>query len=58
MFSTTLTHEYEVARDHFGLTDLGLADLVRSAIRYSLAGDGRKRALLAEVDAYMSATPA
>ena len=57
MFSTTLNQEYEVAREHFGLTSAGLADLVRSAIRYSLATDSRKQALLAEVDAYVSATP-
>jgi aminodeoxyfutalosine deaminase len=57
MFSTTLTQEYEVARDHFGLTNTGLADLVRSGIRYSLAAEGRKRELLAQVDAYVSETP-
>jgi aminodeoxyfutalosine deaminase len=57
MFSTSLTHEYEVARDHFGLTNTGLADLVRSGIRYSLATEGRKRELRAQVDAYVTETP-
>lgn len=56
MFSTTLNHEYAVAREHFGLSNAGLADLVRSAIRYSLATDNRKHALLAEVDAYARTT--
>jgi aminodeoxyfutalosine deaminase len=58
MFSTSLNQEYEVAQEHFGLTSAGLADLVRSAIRYSLATDSRKQALLAEVAAYVNATPA
>jgi adenosine deaminase len=52
MFSTTLTDEYEVARDLLGLDDAGVADLSRAAVRASFADDAVKRDLLAEIDAY------
>lgn len=52
MFSTTLTQEYEVARDLLGLDDAGVADLSRAAVRASFADDAVKRDLLAEIDAY------
>jgi adenosine deaminase/aminodeoxyfutalosine deaminase len=52
MFSTTLNHEYEVARDLLGLDDAGVADLARAAVRASFAEEPRKAEILAEIDAY------
>jgi adenosine deaminase len=52
MFSTTLTHEYEVARDLLGLDDAGVADLSRAAVRASFAPADVKTSILAEIDAY------
>ncbi|MCW2789347.1 MAG: adenosine deaminase [Aeromicrobium sp.] len=53
MFSTTLTQEYEVARELLSLDDAGLAELSRVAVRASFADDAVKRDLLAEIDAYV-----
>ncbi|AWB90808.1 adenosine deaminase [Aeromicrobium chenweiae] len=52
MFSTTISHEYEVARDLLGLDDAGVADLARAGVRQSYAPDAVKTRLLAEIDAY------
>ncbi len=52
MFATTLTHEYEIARDLLGLDDAGVADLARDGVRQSFADDTTKAAILAEIDAY------
>jgi len=52
MFSTTLTHEYEVARDLLGLDDAGVADLARAGVSQSFAPDTVKSSILAEIDAY------
>ncbi|MET0952127.1 MAG: adenosine deaminase [Aeromicrobium sp.] len=54
MFSTTLTQEYEVARELLSLDDAGLAELSRVAVRASFADDAVKRDLLAEIDAYVA----
>jgi adenosine deaminase len=53
MFSTTLNHEYAVAAELLGLDEAGVAELARSAVRQSFAEDTRKRAIIAEVDAYL-----
>jgi aminodeoxyfutalosine deaminase len=50
MFGTTLTREYEIARDLLGLDDAGVADLARAAVRYSFAPDAVKTSILAEID--------
>ena len=52
MFDTTLTQEYEVARNLLDLDDAGVADLARSAVRASFAEEPVKAAILAEIDAY------
>ncbi|MCL3817214.1 adenosine deaminase [Aeromicrobium wangtongii] len=52
MFDTTLTREYEVARDLLGLDDAGVADLARVGVRQSFAPDDVKSTVLAEIDAY------
>ena len=52
MFSTTLTHEYEVAAELLDLDESGIADLARAAVRASFLDDAGKRALLAEIDEY------
>jgi adenosine deaminase len=54
MFSTTLSQEYDVARELLGLDDAGVADLARAAVRASFAGESVKSAILAEIDAYAS----
>ncbi len=53
MFDTTLSQEYEVARDLLGLDDVGVADLARTAVRASFADEPIKTAILAEIDAYV-----
>jgi adenosine deaminase len=53
MFDTTLSQEYEVARDLLGLDDDGVADLARTAVRASFAAEPLKTAILAEIDAYV-----
>jgi adenosine deaminase/aminodeoxyfutalosine deaminase len=52
MFSTTLTHEYEVAADLLQLDESGIADLARAAVRASFLDDLGKTALLTEIDEY------
>jgi aminodeoxyfutalosine deaminase len=52
MFGTTLTHEYEVARDLLGLDDAGVADLARASVHHSFAPDDVKTSILAEIDTY------
>jgi aminodeoxyfutalosine deaminase len=52
MFATTLSHEYEIARDLLGLDDAGVADLARASVRQSFAPDDVKTTILAEIDAY------
>jgi adenosine deaminase len=54
MFSTTLNNEYLVAAQLLGLTEAGVADLARAAVRHSFASDAQKTALLAEISAYAS----
>ncbi len=54
MFATTLTQEYEVARDLLGLDDHGVADLARSAVHASFADAPVKSTILAEIDAYVA----
>ncbi|MGH3474151.1 MAG: adenosine deaminase [Aeromicrobium sp.] len=53
MFGTTLSQEYEVARELLGLDDDGVADLARTAVRASFAEEPLKTAILAEIDAYV-----
>ncbi len=55
MFSTTLNREYAVAAGLLGLDRSGLAELARQSVRQSFAEDGRKRQILAEIDAYAAA---
>ncbi len=54
MFGTTLSDEYEVARNLLGLTDVGVADLARAAVRQSFAPDATKATILGEIDAYLT----
>jgi adenosine deaminase len=55
MFSTTLNHEYAVAAQLLGLTESGVADLARAAVRSSFLDDAGKTALIDEIDAYVDA---
>ncbi|GAA3447444.1 adenosine deaminase [Planomonospora venezuelensis] len=51
MFATTLTGEYRIAADVFGLDRAALAALARNAVTASYLGSAAKRDLLAEIDA-------
>lgn len=55
MFATTLSREYQVARELLDLDDAGVADLSRAAVRHSFAPDAVKASILAEIDAYVAA---
>jgi adenosine deaminase len=57
MFSTTLTHEYEVAAQLLGLDERGVADLAQAAVRDSFLPDADKRVLVDEIEAYAQSTP-
>jgi aminodeoxyfutalosine deaminase len=54
MFGTTLSDEYEVARNLLGLGDAGVAELARAGVRQSFAPDDVKATILAEIDAYVA----
>lgn len=55
MFSTTLVREYEIAAGLLDLDASGVADLARQSVRFSFLEQGRKAALLAEIDDYTEA---
>ncbi|MEW9527220.1 adenosine deaminase [Microbispora sp. NPDC049125] len=57
MFGTSLNQEYAVAAELLSLGTGGLADLARAAVRASFLGPEDKRALLAEIDDYVSGPP-
>ncbi|SHG82004.1 adenosine deaminase/aminodeoxyfutalosine deaminase [Jatrophihabitans endophyticus] len=52
MFSTTLNQEYAVAAQLLGLTEHGVAELARAAVRASFLDEPGKALLLAEIDDY------
>ena len=52
MFGTTLSDEYEVARNLLGLSDAGVAELARGGVRQSFAPEAVQAEILAEIDAY------
>jgi aminodeoxyfutalosine deaminase len=51
MFGTSLTGEYRVAADVFGVDAQGLADLARNAVRASFLDRAGQAEILAEIDA-------
>ncbi|MFT4264854.1 MAG: adenosine deaminase [Nocardioides sp.] len=57
MFSTTLTHEYEVAADLLGLDRAGVSELARQGVRYSFLEAPQAAAVIAEIDAYEASWP-
>jgi adenosine deaminase len=58
MFSTTIDNEYAVAAGLLGLDRAGIAELARASVRQSFADASRQRAILAEIDAYLTAATA
>ncbi|MFC5753443.1 adenosine deaminase [Actinomadura rugatobispora] len=55
MFDTTLTGEYRVAADTFGLGRADLAALARNAVTASSLDEAGKRAINADIDALLAA---
>ena len=56
MFATTLNDEYAVAGRLLGLDDIGIGNLAKTAVRASFAERPYQDRLLAEIDAYVTAT--
>ncbi|WP_421743528.1 adenosine deaminase [Cellulomonas sp.] len=54
LFLSRLVDQYAIARDVHGFSDDELAELARSSIRASRAGDGVRARLLAGVDAWLA----
>ena len=52
MFNTTLNTEYAVVHEAFGIDPAGLAELARTGVRASYAGDATKQRMLAGIDAH------
>ncbi|GAA5067781.1 adenosine deaminase [Thermocatellispora tengchongensis] len=55
MFNTTLTREYEIAAEVFGLDRAALAELARNAVRASSLDRPAQDALVAEIDTVLRA---
>jgi adenosine deaminase len=55
LFGSRLTAQYELARNVFGITDDGLADLARMSIRGSVAPEEVKARLIRGIDAWLAA---
>lgn len=51
-FWTSLKREYEVAAEHFGLSDAALTRITRTAIEAAFVDEPTRAALLAKVDAF------
>ncbi len=54
MFGTTLNHEYRIAHDILAVPVEGLIDLARRSVSASFAPPATKRAVLDEIDAYVT----
>ena len=50
MLGTSLTGEYRIAPEVFGLTPAAIAELARNGVRASFLDSGDKQAILAEID--------
>ncbi len=48
--SPSLTGEYRIAPEVFGLTPAAIAELARNGVRASFLDSGDKQAILAEID--------
>lgn len=55
LFLSRLVDQYRIAREQHGLDDAALARLARGSIEASLASEGSKRTMLADVDAWLAA---
>jgi adenosine deaminase len=51
MFGTTLTDEYRTVANHLGFGRKELAQLARNGVGASFLPEGRKQAIIAEIDA-------
>jgi adenosine deaminase len=57
LFGARLVHQYEMAREVHGFSDVELAELARGSIRASTAPPATRTRLLAGVDAWLAADP-
>jgi adenosine deaminase len=57
LFGSRLLDQYEAARTVHGFSDEGLAELARCSVRASRAPEGVRTRLLADIDAWLGATP-
>jgi aminodeoxyfutalosine deaminase len=55
MFGTTVTNEYIVAGSLLGLSTTELAEVARNGVRAAFLDEPAKRALLSDIDAYVTA---
>lgn len=54
-FHSTIGHEYDIARTHFGLDDAALLDITRTAIKAAFVDEDTRRALLSRVNGFRPA---
>jgi aminodeoxyfutalosine deaminase len=54
MFGTDLNQEYEIAARLLDLDEAGLVEIAKNAVTASFLSDPDKRALAAEMDAYLA----
>ncbi|MCZ7417274.1 MULTISPECIES: adenosine deaminase [unclassified Streptomyces] len=55
LFGSRLAAQYELAREHHGFSDVELAELARQSVRGSVAPPEVRKALLADIDAWLTA---
>ncbi|MCG3043819.1 adenosine deaminase [Streptomyces sp. S1A] len=57
LFGSRLAAQYEIARRHHGFTDEELAELARQSVRGSRAPEDVRKAILADIDAWLVEEP-
>jgi len=57
LFVSRLTDQYRIAREDHAFSDAELADLARSSVRASLAGEASKQRWLAEIETWLHSPP-
>jgi adenosine deaminase len=57
LFGSRLLRQYELAREVYGFSDAGLAELARQSVRFSAAPDSMKKELLSGIDRWLATDP-